>query len=185
MSRHREVYRQHGSRERRTSSSPYRRDRRDSSSGRRVDFANNHLESAQADDEYILEGKIDGVPGTITALLDSGSDVNVMSSHYFEKNIAPLHILHSTGQKAVSFNGSASAVLGEYKSEVIFDKTCSTSRLPSCQGHQVRRDARATVHRPTRRVDQYARRHDQAERRELHRHRPQERRAFQLSVTRV
>ena len=63
------------------------------------------------------------MPGTITALLDSGSNANVMSSQYFEKNIAPLHVLHSTGQKAVAFNGAASSILGEYKSEVIFNNT--------------------------------------------------------------
>ena len=121
-----EVFRKHdknGSRDRRTSPSPYRHSRRDPSTERHVEFKNNHLVSAQSDYEYCLEGKIDGVPGTATALLDSGSNANVMSSRFFEKNVAPLHVLHSTGHQAVAFNGSSSSILGTYETELMFDKT--------------------------------------------------------------
>ena len=59
----------------------------------------------------------------MTALLDSGSNSNVMSSCFFEKNIAPLHVLHSAGRQAVSFNGSSSSILGTYETELTFDKT--------------------------------------------------------------
>ena len=37
-----------------------------------------------------------------------------------------LHVLHSTGQRAVSYNGLSSPVLGSYQTEVIFDKTAVT-----------------------------------------------------------
>ena len=99
-----EVFRKHegndrqDSRERRSSVSPYRRSHRDSSSERHIEFSNNYLVTARSDDEYCLEKKIEGVPGTVTALLDSGSNANVMSSRFFEMNVAPLHFLHSTGQ---------------------------------------------------------------------------------------
>ena len=51
----------HDSRERRSSLSPYRRSRRDSSSEHHVEFSNNHLVTARSDNEYCLEGKIEGV----------------------------------------------------------------------------------------------------------------------------
>ena len=70
----------HDSRERRSSVSPYRRSRRDSSSEHHVEFSNNHLVTARSDDEYCLERKIEGVPETVTALLDSESNANVMSA---------------------------------------------------------------------------------------------------------
>ena len=124
-----EVFRKHerndrqDSRERRSSVSPYRRSHRDSSSERHVEFSNNHLITTRSYDEYCLEGKIEGVRGIVTALLDSGSNANVISSRFFEKNVAPLHVLHSTEQRAVSYNGLSSPVLGSYQTEVIFDKT--------------------------------------------------------------
>ena len=124
-----DVFRKHerndcqDSRERRSSVSPYCRNRRDSSSKHHVKFSNNHLITARYDDEYCLEGKIEGVPGTVSAPLDSGSNANVMSSRLFERNVALLHVLHSTGQRAVSFNGLSTPVLGSYQTEVIFDKT--------------------------------------------------------------
>ena len=46
-----------------------------------------------------------------------------MSSRFIERNVAPLHVLHSTGQRAVSFIGLSAPVLGSYQTEVIFDKT--------------------------------------------------------------
>ena len=113
----------HDSRERRSSVSPYRRNHRDSSSKHHAKFSNNYLVTVRSDDVYCLEGKIEGVPGTVIALLDSGSNANVMSSRFFERNVAPLHVLHSTGQRAVSFNELSSPVLGSYQTEVIFDKT--------------------------------------------------------------
>ena len=59
----------------------------------------------------------------MTALLDSGSNANVMSSQFFEKNVAPLHVLHGTGHQAVAFNGASSTILGTYETELTFDKT--------------------------------------------------------------
>ena len=46
-----------------------------------------------------------------------------MSSRFFERNVAPLHVLYSTEQQAVTFNVLSSPVLGSYQTEVIFDKT--------------------------------------------------------------
>ena len=113
----------HDSRECCSSVSPYRRSRRDSSSERHFKFSNNHLVTARSDDEYCSEGKIEWVQGTVTALLDSGSNANEMSSHFLGRSVAPLHVLYSTGQRALYFNWLFSQLLGSYQTEVIFDKT--------------------------------------------------------------
>ena len=56
----------------------------------------------------------------MSAILDSGSNCNVMSRSFYTSNVGNVHLLREPEQSATSFNGVRSSIIGSLESDVSF-----------------------------------------------------------------
>ena len=73
--------------------------------------------------EIYLEANVGKNQTSLCAILDSGSNCNVMSQRFYTTNIGNLLVLRGNDESATSFNGACSAVIGSVETNMTFDGT--------------------------------------------------------------
>jgi hypothetical protein len=73
--------------------------------------------------ELYVQANVGEEKTSMRAILDSGSNCNVMSRRFYTTNIGHLRQLRGKEESATSFNGMPSAVLGSFETDVSLDGT--------------------------------------------------------------